>query len=81
MPELRLPERWSLRTRIVGVAALVVTAVLVVGGLLLGWALRQTLTEDLQQVIDSQSGLEFSVFAGGTMECDLHNDFLAMDGS
>lgn len=49
MPERRLRDRWSLRTRIVAIAALFVTAVLVVGGLLLGWALRQALIEDLRQ--------------------------------
>lgn len=49
MGELRWLRRWSLRTRIVAVAAVVVTAVLVAGGLLLGWALRHTLTEDLHE--------------------------------
>lgn len=49
MPEGRRRDRWSLRTRIVALAAIFVTAVLVIGGLLLGWALRQALIEDLRQ--------------------------------
>lgn len=42
-------SRWSLRTRVVAVATILVTVVLVVGGLLLGLRLRQVMIGDVRE--------------------------------
>lgn len=49
MPKLPRVGRWSLRTRVVALAAVVVAVVLAGGGILLGVAFRQAMVEDLRE--------------------------------
>ncbi|HEX2027052.1 MAG TPA: ATP-binding protein [Nitriliruptorales bacterium] len=58
---------WSLRTRIVAVATVLVTVVLVVGGLLLGWAMRTALVDELRQAAVLRAHDLAALAADGTL--------------
>lgn len=60
-------RRGSLRARLVGLASLVVTAVLVVGGLALGWALRAALVDDLRDAAVTRARELASLAADGAV--------------